>query len=416
MAIDASVLRDMAGAKPSPVDVSAPRVVSIDIFRGITMSVMIFVNALSSVPGLPWWTYHAPAKIDEMTYVDMVFPFFLFIVGMSLPLSIRQRLKRNPSILSLWAHVIERVASLLVLGLILANAEKADPTKMILNGNVWALLALVSAALYLNVYPTFTRFPALPVILRFSGLAGVILLFAMFRRAAPDGHAAWIDFSYPEILGLIAISYLAVAVLFIPSRRVNWAPAAWFAVLAALCAVSTAKLWMFPNNASLYVWPFGNGAMPCIIMGGVITSSIFPSNRVTRLPRRAIVIAVGFGLLTLLAAWVLTPLGISKIRATPTWSLYSVGAAVLIFTLLYWVCDVNRRTDWAYLFRPAGSNTLLTYLLPDVWYFLLASLSITYLDSHLSTGWPAILKTVAFTLFILAASGVLTKAKIRLRL
>src|ERR1700734_1750160 len=104
--------------------VSAPRVVSIDIFRGLTMAVMIFVNALAEVHGLPWWTYHAHAQEDVMTYVDMVFPFFLFIVGMALPLSIAQRLKRNPSLLSLWVHVAARVIGLVVLGLILANADQ----------------------------------------------------------------------------------------------------------------------------------------------------------------------------------------------------------------------------------------------------------------------------------------------------
>ena len=60
------------------VQTTAHRVLSIDIFRGLTMAAMIFVNALAGVRGLPWWTYHAPAQVDVMTYVDMVFPFFLF--------------------------------------------------------------------------------------------------------------------------------------------------------------------------------------------------------------------------------------------------------------------------------------------------------------------------------------------------
>ena len=114
--------------------------VSIDIFRGLTIAVMIFVNELAEVRGLPWWTYHAHANQDVMTYVDMVFPFFLFIVGMSMPLSVEQRLKRNPSMAKLWLHVIVRSLSLLVLGLILANAEKADGARMGMSGNVWGLL------------------------------------------------------------------------------------------------------------------------------------------------------------------------------------------------------------------------------------------------------------------------------------
>ena len=81
----------IAKAPSTSGTIAAPRVVSIDIFRGLTMAVMIFVNELSGVRGLPWWTYHALADVDVMTYVDMVFPFFLFSVGMSLPLSVSQR-------------------------------------------------------------------------------------------------------------------------------------------------------------------------------------------------------------------------------------------------------------------------------------------------------------------------------------
>lgn len=57
---------------------TAVRVASIDVQRGLTMMVMVFVNELAGVRGLAWWTYHAKADVDAMTYVDMVFPFFLF--------------------------------------------------------------------------------------------------------------------------------------------------------------------------------------------------------------------------------------------------------------------------------------------------------------------------------------------------
>ena len=92
--IATSTLSEPAAA-PKTADVRAPRVASIDIFRGLTMMLMIFVNELAEVHGLPWWNYHAPARVDVMTYVDVVFPLFLFIVGLSLPLSIDQRLKKD---------------------------------------------------------------------------------------------------------------------------------------------------------------------------------------------------------------------------------------------------------------------------------------------------------------------------------
>jgi heparan-alpha-glucosaminide N-acetyltransferase len=64
---------------------------------------------------------------------------------------------------------------------------------------------------------------------------------------------------------------------------------------------------------------------------------------------------------------------------------------------------------------PAGSNTLLTYLLPDLWYFLLSAAGITYLDMHFNVGWPGVVKTLAFTFVILGVAQVLTRARIRLQ-
>jgi heparan-alpha-glucosaminide N-acetyltransferase len=394
----------------------SPRVVSIDIFRGLTMAVMIFVNALSGVGGLPWWTYHAHAKDDVMTYVDMVFPFFLFAVGLSLPLSITQRLARKPSVAALWAHVAIRALALVVLGEILANAEKADPSRMGMRGSTWALLGIICAALYLNVYGKSERAQLFGRILRVVGLAGLIVLLALFRRTAANGQVAWLEGSYPEILGLIGYSYLAVAILYIPTRRWAWASPVWFAVLVALCAFSAAGWIVFPRHLPLYVWPFGNGALCCIIMAGAITSSIYLSPSRGRTPQQSMYLAAGFCLLTFAAGWLLTPLGISKIRATPTWSLYSVGAAVLLFILLYWICDVKQWQRWAFLLRPAGSNTLLTYLLPDVWYFALSVAGFTWLDSHFNAGAVGVAKTLAFTLVMLVVAGVLTRARLRLQL
>jgi heparan-alpha-glucosaminide N-acetyltransferase len=397
------------------VPTTTPRVVSIDIFRGLTMAVMIFVNALSEVRGLPWWTYHAPGSVDVMTYVDMVFPFFLFAVGLSLPLSVEQRLKRNSSLPALLAHIAVRVIGLIVLGEILANAEKADRARMGMSGSIWALLALICASLYLNVYGKSKRAQTYSRVLRTVGLAGVILLLVLFRRTTAGGHAGWLDFSYPEILGLIGYGYLAAAILYISTRRWSWAPAVWFILLVSLCALSTAKIVTFPDQAPLYLWPFGNGAMCCIIMAGMVTSTTVLKPDGRRHPNKAIFLALGFSVITLLAGRVLSPLGISKIRATPTWALYSIAASILLFTLLYWICDEKKWGRWAVIVRPAGSNTLLTYLIPDLWYFLLSAAGFSYLDMHANAGWQGVVKTLLFTFLVLTAAGTLSKARIRLQ-
>lgn len=391
------------------------RIAGIDIFRGITMAVMIFVNALDGVRGLPWWTHHAKASWDVMTYVDMVYPFFLFAVGLSLPIAIAGRLKRNPSQLGLWKHIIVRSFSLVVLGYILANAGKVDPVRTGISGGLWGLLGVLSASLFLVDYSSLKRLRPYARILQAVGIIGVVILYAIFRRTVA-GHGAWIDFSYPEILGLIGFSYFAVALLYIPTRRWHWAPALWFILLVALCALSTDRMPLIHVRLPLYVWPFSNGSMACIIMAGALTTSFFYRGGCAVNSQMAIVKSIAFGCIALAAGWALKPLGISKIRATPTWSLWCIGAAAILFALLYWICDVKQWRRWAAPVHSAGANTLTTYLLPDIWDFLFGALGLYFYEKIFPSGWPGVAKTVAFTCLILAFSAMLTRAKVRLQL
>ena len=394
------------------------RIASVDIFRGLTMTLMIFVNELAAVKGLPWWNYHAPAKVDAMTYVDMVFPAFLFILGMTIPIALEHRIRKNPSLPALWLHVILRTIALIVLGLILANAELGTRSLMGIDPMLWTILALIGAVLYWNVYSRSARHKTLFRILRYSGLALMIAMFAIFRRAMPDGHAAWISTSYPEILGLIGYTYFAVSIVYIAARRWRWAPVVWFIAMTALCVISTAKWISFPGHIPLYLWPFGNGAMASIALAGVVTSGIFVDSRNLRSAtlRKKVIAAISFGSITLTAGWLLSPLGISKIRATPTWCLYSIGCSVLLFTLLYWVCDVRREVRWAAFTRPAGENTLLTYLLPDLYFFIASAAGFTYFTEHANYGFAGVLRCLIFTALILALAALLTRWKLRLQI
>ena len=392
------------------------RLASIDIFRGLTMMVMIFVNDLESVHGMPWWTRHMAADINAMTYVDMVFPFFLFIIGLSIPIAMRHRLKKNPSITALWLHVLLRAGSLITLGLILANVDRGSRKLIGFNPNLWALLALGGAALFLSVIDPRSRYAKLHRWLQVFGVSLTIAMFALFRSATPDGTVSWIDGSYPEILGLIGYTYLAIAILYIPTRRWLWAPLVSFAVLLSL-SVSCAAGWIdFPHHVSLYFWPFGDGTMAFVTMAGVVTSYIFVGERKWQTLRNKLLLSGVFAASMLVAGWAFTPLGISKIRDTPTWGLYSAAAATAFFAALYWLCDVKRQTNWAMFVRPAGGNTLLTYLLPDFYYFASWMVGFTYLETHLNYGWAGVTRSVVFTGTILAVARLLTRWKVRLQL
>jgi predicted acyltransferase len=391
---------------------ASSRVVSIDIFRGLTMAVMIFVNDLDSVHGLSKWTYHMPERVDAMSYVDMVFPSFLFIVGMSLPLAVRARLRRDPSVARLWLHIVLRSLALLILGLILANADYCDAQRMHVSSNVWALLGLAGGILVWNVYPD--RRPRLVAALRALGAALIVFDFAIFRRAVPGGEA-WIEFSYPEILGLIAFAYFAACLLYIPTRRWRLAPLGWLAILVAYNTACCAH-WISLRHITIYEWPFDNGAHVSLVMAGIVASLIFLDAEQATSSARKMMLGLAMGVLSFGAGWFLRPFGISKIRATPTWALWTVAACCVLFTALYWLCDVKKQTRWAWLVKTAGSNTLLTYLIPDVWYFLAALTGTAWLLEHWNHGWPGIVRALAFTVGILLISRAVTRARLRMQL
>ncbi len=222
--------------------------------------------------------------------------------------------------------------------------------------------------------------------------------------------------SYPDILGIIGYTYLAVAIVYIPTRRWLWAPVAWFVAMMALNAMSGARWITLHPALPHHVWPFSNGAMAGITLAGIVTSVIFLGAHRWQTIRQKAFLGLSFGILSLIAGWLLAPLGISKISAMPTWSLYSIGAAVLLFTALYWICDVKKKTGWAFFARPAGSNTLTTYLLPDFWSYILTAACIYYFDTHFNYGLPGAIRCAVFTAFILAVAGLLTRWRIRLRL
>ncbi len=368
------------------------RVLSIDILRGLTMLLMIFVNDLASVHGLPWWNYHLPATANGMTYVDMVFPVFLFIVGLSLPLAIKHRLANGASPNQLWGHILGRAAGLLVLGIALANAEKCTS----MQPNLWGFLVLISGILF---WLTNRRF-------KFLGLAGLLLLFAVFRRTDSHGVRHWLDFSYWEILGIIGWTYLAICLFYVPTRRWTFAPVAW---LIAFCAYN---VWS-PPHPPMYIWPFENGAFCLLVFAGIVATQILFTNDFFGSLRHKQLAGLAYAAVLFAAGYSLLPFGISKIRATPTWCLFSASAAMLILLFLHWLCDVKQKSAWAAFVKPAGSNTILTYLLPDLYYF---GCAIPWLPTSLNHGMAGVVRAACFTIVILAVSALLTRARIRMQL
>ena len=105
-------------AVPAPAEKSLPseRLVSLDVFRGATIAFMIIVNSQGDEAAY-WPLKHA--QWNGWTPTDLVFPFFLFIVGVALAFSFSGRLQRGESRRTLMAHILRRGIILFAVGLFL---------------------------------------------------------------------------------------------------------------------------------------------------------------------------------------------------------------------------------------------------------------------------------------------------------
>ena len=119
---------ELQNAPTALLQAKAPRVLSVDVLRGITMFTMVFVNDAYGAQNSPWWLKHwsdLPKSFGPsgMTFVDVVFPAFLFIVGLSIPIAIENRRAKGDGWLVILGHVLIRTLSLLFLGILMVNGE-----------------------------------------------------------------------------------------------------------------------------------------------------------------------------------------------------------------------------------------------------------------------------------------------------
>jgi predicted acyltransferase len=380
--------------------------VAIDAFRGITILVMIFVNTLAGVRGMPAWLDHAPAGVDAMTFPDVVFPAFLFTVGMSIPFAAAQRQAAGDPVWLQWRHILLRAAGLLVLGVFMVNAEEGyNEAAMGMSIHQWSLLFYTCAILVWAVYRFENK--ALAVALRLLGAAGLLALALTFR-GGPDGSLRLAP-QWWGILGLIGWAYLYASAAFRLTRGRR--------LPVALLVLACTAYYCLAHRAAAPSW-FGaqaeNAVHTSIALCGLLTARIFfgdPGHG-----ERGFVMAVALAAALALVALLLRPaFHISKIDATPSWALYSSAICVLLFAALYWLVDVRRRQRWTVLLRPAAANPLLTYLIPYIIYALMQYLHLA-LPAALGAGVPGLLWAAGYAMLVMTLAAILNRMHIKLQL
>src|SRR5688500_7417438 len=95
------------------------RLISLDVFRGITIAGMVLVNNPGSWASIYWPLGHA--DWHGWTPTDLIFPFFVFIVGVAIPLAFARRVERGGSKRDLYLKIIRRNLIIFALGMFLAG-------------------------------------------------------------------------------------------------------------------------------------------------------------------------------------------------------------------------------------------------------------------------------------------------------
>jgi len=378
------------------------RVLAIDAFRGLTILVMIFVNTLAGVRGMPAWMDHAPAGVDGMTFPDVVFPAFLFIVGMAIPFAMAQREAAGDTGWRLWRHVLFRAVGMLVLGMFMVNAEEGyNEQAMGMSIHAWSLMFYACAIAVWAVYPD--RYSSAARAARVLGAAGLVLLAFKFRGGA-DGAVRFTP-QWWGILGLIGWAYLFASAAY----RLCRGRALPLLGLVAACTAYFCLARSVGGNA-LWTAQAENAVHTSITLCGTTTALLFFRRQSPFAP--AFLLAAGLAVTAvMLRPW----FRISKIDATPSWALYSAAICVLLFAALYWLVDMRQWRGWTRLVQPAAASPLMTYLIPYIVYALMQYLHWSF-PAVLGAGWPGLIWALSYAVLVMALAALLLRCRIRLQL
>ena len=384
------------------------RNLSLDIFRGLTMALMVFVNDFWTVRDVPHWMEHFGTWEDGMGLSDFVYPMFLFAMGMSVPYALENRLSRDASLWDCFRHILSRTLALLLMGVFIVNSEAG----IAWNKGVYWLLMVMGFFLVWNQYPKDAGYK------KWLRMAGAVLLIGLgVAYRSPDGglfRASWWG-----ILGQIGWMYLFTATAYLLCRNCKWVLGILWAALCLL-NIGTAPLreggTLVPANFLAdfaRALQIGNGHSVIMSMGGLLTS-LFG----LRLKESKPGLRTGIGLA---AAAVLAVLGmaahqgwiISKNLGTLPWCLLVSATSVALYTLLR-VGERKGWTAWSKPLTPAGTATLTVYMMPYVFYSFWVFLNPT-IPLWLS-GWVGIVKCALFSALCIFCTWAIGKAGIKLKI
>lgn len=350
------------------------RIISVDVLRGITILLMTLVNNPGS------WDYVYPlldhAKWNGCTLADLVFPFFILIVGIAIPLAMPIKKDNKENIIK----IITRSLRIICLGFFLYFFNSIY--FLGLNGVALLIVRLIITALV-----------GYALIGNFNQKIKTILaigLFIIFLVLAYGGHQNFSEVRLPGVLQRIGIVYLIVSLLYLKTTIKTqialsviillgyWA----IMTLVPVPGISHPNLEMGTNLASwldsvllknhMYVatktWdPEGIlSTLPTIANGiiGILIGQLLiqpmPKIKIAKLMGIISICFIALGFL-----WSLV-FPLNKALWTSSFVLYTAGIGLFILTIIYYIIDVLGHKNWTKFLLTWGVNPMIIFFLSGI--------------------------------------------------
>lgn len=336
------------------------RLISLDVFRGITIAGMILVNN----PGT-WGEIYPPLKHAPWhgcTPTDLIFPFFLFIVGVAITLSLTKRKERGDDQKKLLMQIFRRSATLFLLGLILHTfpfinfdtGNFVDLSKVRIPGVLQRI-----AVVYFFASLIFLKFD-----LKMQAILGAAFLLAYWALMTliPVPGVGYANLEATTNLAAYIDNLLLGGHLW--SGTKVWDPEGILstipAISTALCGVMLGHWLRQPiDEIKKAAWIFVAGNIALVI--GIVWDLTFPLNK---------------------NIW------------TSSYVMYTAGLALQFFGMCYWFIDIKGWSRWTKPFVVYGLNAITVFFLSGIVGRLMNMIKIS-----MPEGDPISLKTYLFETF-----------------
>src|SRR3569833_1640524 len=392
------------------------RLLSIDVLRAINMFFMIFVNDLSGVSHEPGWIDHVKGWEDGMHFADTIFPLFLFIAGLSIPLAIGRRLEKGDSFKTIAGYILLRSFALIVMGFFHVNIKEYSK-QAILPEPVWELLLTTSFFLIWLDYPE-TMAKARRYTFMGIGI-GILVVLGILYKGVTDEGTRWLEPSWWGILGLIGWAYLVSASVYLLVKGNFTLLVISLALLVLVNLISHGGVYlMFREKIyRLSIWVIKDGSCAALMMFGVVTSMLYSKLIAKGSYKRLWPVFTFLGAALIALGFLVRPYtqGISKIHSTPAWIFLCTGIGVNLFEIFIFIVDVKGKVNWFKIIKPAGTSTLTCYLIP---YYLVALMSLVHFryPRFFDEGTGGIIRSFAISFIVILITAVLEKRRLRLKI